>query len=69
MSCEANKIDQRQYCRCQPGQRISEFKSKHQNGPEDRIWKLKCEDIPKLGAMCFSFALSLVPLSKISFIS
>ena len=66
VSCEANKIDQKQYCRCPPGQRIKEFKSKHYNGEEDRIWKLKCEGIPNIGEMCVSSALSLGPLSKIS---
>ena len=65
VKCQANKLDEKQYCRCAPGQRISEFKSKHKNPQEDRIWELKCEGIPKQGGMYVSFALSLGPFSKI----
>ena len=43
--CQANKFDKYQYCLCQSGQRISEFKSHHNNRREDRIWQLKCAPI------------------------
>ena len=43
--CKANDFDKYQYCLCQSGQRISEFKSHHNNRREDRIWQLKCAPI------------------------
>ena len=69
MKCEANAYDNKQYCRCPPGERISRFKSRHNNHHEDRIWDLECQGIPAYGPngeMYVSFALSLGPLSKIS---
>ena len=57
-TCKPNEIDERQYCRCPRGERILEFKSTHDNGPEDRIWDLKCAPIPS-GEMCVSSTLSL----------
>ena len=59
-------MDHKQYCRCPPGERISRFKSYHNNHHEDRIWELECKGIPEKGEMWVSFALSLGPLSKIS---
>ena len=41
-SCEENDWDKPQYCRCPPGERLSTFKSKHDNGKEDRKWSLAC---------------------------
>ena len=43
--CKANDYDKYQYCLCQSGQRISVFKSHHDNRREDRIWQLKCAPI------------------------
>ena len=58
LGCDSaeNKMDERQKCRCDPGSRISVFKSEHDHGPEDRIWKLECGEI-KYGDMCVSFSL------------
>ena len=66
VKCDANSFDHGQYCRCEPGKRISRFKSHHNNHHEDRIWNLECNGIPKYGEMWVSFALSLGPLSEIS---
>ena len=44
-NCKANDYDKYQYCLCQSGQRISVFKSHHDNRREDRIWQLKCAPI------------------------
>ena len=66
VKCDANSFDHGQYCRCEPGKRISRFKSHHNNHREDRIWNLECNGIPKYGEMWVSFALSLGPLSEIS---
>jgi len=44
-SCNNNGWDSPQYCKCQPGERISKFRSRHNSRKEDRIWELKCEDI------------------------
>jgi len=44
-SCEENDWDKPQYCRCPPGERLSTFKSKHDNGKEDRKWSLACSAI------------------------
>ena len=48
--CKANDYDKDQYCLCQKGQRISVFKSHHDNRREDRIWQLKCA--PILAKLC-----------------
>jgi len=48
ISCEENDWDKPQYCRCPPGQRISTFKSKHDNGKEDRKWSLACSEVEGL---------------------
>ena len=48
-SCHKNRNDKKQYCLCNPGERIVKFKSKHSNWHEDRVWDLGCKAInPKM---------------------
>ena len=49
-----NKMDGDQYCRCNPGERINEFNSVHEDWAEDRKWNLTCAGIT-IGEMCVSF--------------
>ena len=44
-SCKKNSKDKKQYCLCNPGERVVKFASKHYNKEEDRIWDLGCKVI------------------------
>ena len=44
ISC-LDSLDERQYCLCPIGQRISVFKSHYLNTREDREWHLECTPI------------------------
>jgi len=44
--CARNSWDSQQWCLCRPGQKIASIFSIHDNRREDRLWDLKCQNIP-----------------------
>jgi len=44
-TCDDNRKDKKQHCKCRPGEKLDKLSSSHFNWQEDRVWSLSCAKI------------------------